>query len=322
MRAAFQAEATSACDALNTALDGRDELEDQLMVQRNAVTRARQRNRGIPPAEAERKLASTTAELTALLRSNPYRSAVAAVRGLLPLLPELAVKFPLLDPFRGTAAQGLPQRDLSEYTDVRPLAAGAGRGAGGGRHHMLVATCPVDEAKEGEAGSAAAADTAAADPPINDQMCVLKGFAVEDERRMRRELHALCRLKHPNIMPLRAVCRQRDPVKRYLELPYYPHNLLEWLQDAAGAEEGGGRKLGMVAVLRGVLEGVEYLHQVLTCWDHSSVCIEDTRFQRFHLTHLSSCICVCVCAPYPSRWACSTGTSSPKTCWSPRTASQ
>ena len=56
-----------------------------------------------------------------------------------------------------------------------------------GRHVLLKATWTAEEGEKHE--------------------CVLKGFDnVEDDKRLKRELGALSRLRHPNILPLQAVC--------------------------------------------------------------------------------------------------------------------
>ena len=60
-----------------------------------------------------------------------------------------------------------------------------------GRHQLLKATWVDDE------GTA--------------QWCVLKGFGYGDEKRLRRELGVLSRLRHPSILQLQAVCKRNDP---------------------------------------------------------------------------------------------------------------
>ena len=107
---------------------------------------------------------------------------VARVRTVLKQLPELVLRLPLLDPFFGSDAQGVPQRDFLCYCDVEPLFVEPGSAVG--RHEMLRAIW-LDEDN-------------------NKHLCVLKGFDHGDEKRLRRELGVLSRLRHPNLLPLQA----------------------------------------------------------------------------------------------------------------------
>ena len=97
--------------------------------------------------------------------------------------------------------------------------------------------------------------------------CVLKGFGHGDEKRLRRELGVLARLRHPNILQLQAVCKRNDPPCYFLQVARHPCNLKQALLDAgaAGAREAEtkeDRRLRLAALLRGLLEGVHFLHQV------------------------------------------------------------
>jgi serine/threonine protein kinase len=108
---------------------------------------------------------------------------------------------------------------------------------------------------------------AGADNDGTAHKCVLKGFGVEDEKRLKRELHALTRLRHPNVVPVLGVCQQRQPARWFVELPLYPRNLLQWLVARDGvAESKEDRDLAVGAVLKGVLEGLQYVHQVRVGW--------------------------------------------------------
>jgi serine/threonine protein kinase len=117
-----------------------------------------------------------------------------------------------------------------------------------GRHELLKAAWVDEDGDEEE-----------------KQWCVLKGFGHGDEKRLRRELGVLARLRHPNIIPLQAVCKRND--RYYVQLPLHPHSLKEALTGpgpgpAHEAESKEDRLLRLVGMLRGLLEGLHFLHQV------------------------------------------------------------
>ena len=58
-----------------------------------------------------------------------------------------------------------------------------------------------------------------------------------------------------------AVSKGQQPGSWFLQLPRYPRNLRQWLQQLAG-EAAGERSRRVTAVLRPLLQGLAYLHQV------------------------------------------------------------
>ena len=226
------------CANLAAVLDRHDDLVDRIAQLRITLSRARARGQRESVTATEGTLHTLTCQLTALLRSSEYRGLVEKARQLLPQLPELTVRFPWVDPFWGTAAQGVPQRDLCEYDNVTPLQVvnnGGLDGSSGAGERMELLSCS-----------------------FNGRMCVLKGFKSSDESKLRREVVALCRLRHQNIIPLLGVCVRQEPATWFLELPLYPCNLGEWFSRQRPARDIGP----LVNMLRGVLRGLQYLHQV------------------------------------------------------------
>ena len=113
-----------------------------------------------------------------------------------------------------------------------------------GRHDMLKATW-LEDGEEGEEDE--------------ERWCVLKRFGHGDDKRLRRELGVLARLRHPNIMPLQAVCKHEGHC--FVQLPLYPSDLKRALA-GAGELEDPDRLLRVSKLLRGLLEGLHFLHQV------------------------------------------------------------
>ena len=178
-------EAEVQCDdiikCMDEQLDRLYSLKDAVVFASNEVAKARERGR--PTAEKETELTAAVAKLSQLLRSAAHRRENARVNELvLHQLPELVLRFPSMDPFHGTGAQGVPQRDYHYYSDVQPLFAD---GASVGRHELFKATWMDDDEMT--------------------HSCVLKGFDHGDQKRLHRELCVLARLRHPNILPLQAI---------------------------------------------------------------------------------------------------------------------
>jgi hypothetical protein len=126
---------------------------------------------------------------------------------------------------------------------VEPLFPGANQG----RHEMLKAHWVTDDGVQ--------------------QVCVLKGFDYVDLKRLRREMAVLSRFHHPNLMPLQAVCRRHDPLRYYLQLPMHPMDLKQALAAIYAKAESEDEteiasELRVVALLKGVLYGLDCLHQV------------------------------------------------------------
>ena len=138
-------------------------------------------------------------------------------RRLVCVLPELAVEFKQqLDPFHGTVAQGIKVRDFEEFTDISPLE--------GGRHLLFKARIRDNDDEDEDDGGT---------------WCVLKGFE-GDSTGLRKELDALTRLSHPNIIRLLGVCEQQcegHEVRYFLQLPLQPMNLRQWLTKRPEEEE-------------------------------------------------------------------------------------
>ena len=62
---------------------------------------------------------------------------------------------------------------------------------------------------------------------------------------------------------MQAVSKGQQHGSWLLQLPLYPCNLRQWLQQLAGEEVAAGeRSRRVVAVLRPLLQGLAYLHQV------------------------------------------------------------
>ena len=59
-----------------------------------------------------------------------------------------------------------------------------------------------------------------------------------------------------------AVTKGQQPGSWFLQLPRYPRNLRQWLQQLAEEGAAGERSRRVVAVLRPLLQGLAYLHQV------------------------------------------------------------
>ena len=242
-------------------MDRQEEIEARL--QQCKLSHAQHAKRGRAAEAAVQAAAADGAagELRSLLSSAEYRRAMARARALLCQLPELGRTFPALDPIRlhGTPAQGLPVREMAEYCDVAEV-------AGAGRHQMLRAR------RLAEAGAGAASDGAGNGSGGRDavegagEWVVLKSFESSELRALQRELGALSRLRHANIVPLRGVAQQQEPLRWFLELPEYPRNLRSWLDQCAASGGGGegveARDARVGAMMRGVLEGLAYLHEV------------------------------------------------------------
>jgi hypothetical protein len=214
--------------ALEDALDERDDLYVQLTA---AQTRLKRRPK---KQELLLKVDALDTELKALVRGAAYRQTTQEARELVALFPEFLIQFAHLDPLFGTRAQGLPIYELSAFEEIIPLASG--------RHTIVRARL---------SGAA------------ENDWCVLKQFAAEDERRLRRELSALTVL-HPNIIRVLGVCREHGGSSRWwLQLPWYPFNLREWSSQHRNAQESFEDVMErVVPVLRGVLDAVHMLHQV------------------------------------------------------------
>jgi hypothetical protein len=253
-------------------MDRQEELETRLQLCKLSLAQHVKRGRAAEAAVQAAAADTAAGELRSLLSSDEYRSAMARARALLSHLPELALRFPALDPIQlqGTSAQGLQVREMAEYSDVTEV-------AGAGRHQMLRARRPVglgDSAGLSESAGTAAAAAAVADGDCTSsdgEWVVLKGFESSELRALRRELNALSRLRHANIVPLRGVVRQQEPLRWFLELPEYPRNLRAWLGQWSGAGGGGGvvesvedRDARVGAMMAGVLAGLAYLHEVGT----------------------------------------------------------
>ncbi len=78
-------------------------------------------------------------------------------------------------------------------------------------------------------------------------------------RALRRELAALHGLQHPTVVRVLELCR-RGPATWLLQLPLFPRNLRAWLREAR-AESAEQRLVRVVPVLRGILEGLHFLHE-------------------------------------------------------------
>jgi len=138
--------------------------------------------------------------------------------------------------------------------------------------------------------------------------CVLKGFASGDERRLRRAVGVLAGLQHRHVLPLLGVCkrqRQRGGAGGeegeqggqvadstfFLQLPLLPQNLSEYMRAEAeeekeakgeSAQEQCERRLGL---LKGVLEGVCHLHQVVQTYSPSDIFHQHTHTHTRTHTH-------------------------------------
>ena len=94
--------------------DRQEDLQDDIVSAKRAIEKARKRGR--PTGEQELKLAQHVTSLSKHLRSPANRRGMAQVRVILRQLPELVLRLPALDPFYGTDAQGVPQRDFASYS--------------------------------------------------------------------------------------------------------------------------------------------------------------------------------------------------------------
>ena len=99
--------------------------------------------------------------------------------------------------------------------------------------------------------------------------CVLKGFAIGDEKGLQRAVAVLASVKHKHILPLLGVCLRKGldfgPDTYYLQLPLLPHNLETFCVQREAEERKESllereERIGMM--IGGVLEAVAHLHQV------------------------------------------------------------
>ena len=236
-------------ERLDSLLDERDALDVREGTAQVQLSAAQRRGRPGPVLAATRELERARAARAALVTSGEYRGVTGALRGLLRHLPELSAQCPSLHPLRGGLAQGLPVRDLETFEDVQPL-------VHPGRHELFTARCPAEEP---EAGLEQANREEKADEKAVSARCVLKAFDADDVRALRRELAALHGLQHPNVVRVLGLCR-RGPATWLLQLPLFPRNLRAWLREAR-AESAEQRLVRVVPVLRGMLEGLRFLHE-------------------------------------------------------------
>ena len=96
--------------------DRQDDLQDDIASAKRAIEKARKRGR--PTDKQELELAQHVTSLSKHLRSPAHRRGMAQVRMVLRQLPELVLRLPALDPFYGTDAQGVPQRDFASYSST------------------------------------------------------------------------------------------------------------------------------------------------------------------------------------------------------------
>ena len=256
---------------MDELLDRQEELQNVIENARRAIEQAKTRAR--PTGEKERELKGAQARLSVLLRSPAHRRGMARVTIAMSQLPELVLRsfcsrfpghvlwsascglqlcfpylidsifstvcvcrFPFLDPFFGSDAQGVPQVDFLVYEDVEPLFAD---GSGAGRHEMLQAFW--------------------LDDTNTKRRCVLKGFEHGEEKRLRTELCVLARLRHPNLLQLDAVCKRQDPLRYLVQVPWHPFNLKQKLGEPTATAES--RQELLWGLMRGLLEGLLYLHE-------------------------------------------------------------
>ena len=168
-----------------------------------------------------------------------------------------------------------------------------------GRHDMLKATW-LEDGEEGEEGE--------------ERWCVLKRFGHGDDKRLRRELGVLARLRHPNIMPLQAVCKHEGHC--FVQLPLYPSDLKRALA-GAGELEDPDRLLRVSKLLRGLLEGLHFLHQVRGEGRRTLACGEGVGgiVGLLGVWMVLFLFVSCFLVTHLPRRAFSTATSNPRTCW-------
>jgi len=109
--------------------------------------------------------------------------------------------------------------------------------------------------------------------------CVLKRYegGIRGFRSLRRSVHVMAKLQHPNVVPLQAICKDNNGAW-LLQLPLFRNDLRDWAKQREGlmdTKSPSGRKLSIVGetpqeawtkrcarMLRGVLEGLHFLHQM------------------------------------------------------------
>ena len=94
--------------------DREEDLQDEIDAVQKIIDKARRR--GQPTAEKELELAAKISTLSEQMRSPAHRRGMTQVRSIMTHLPELLLRLPALDPYWGTDAQGVPQRDFNCYS--------------------------------------------------------------------------------------------------------------------------------------------------------------------------------------------------------------
>jgi serine/threonine protein kinase len=129
-------------------------------------------------------------------------------------LPEARIFFPQLSVLNGLGTR-VPVRDFVAYKDVQPLE------HQGTRQYSIRSQRLI---------------LCAQSPPLESggeewRDCVLKAFDVEDIKMLRRSVHALSQLSHPNIIPLWSVVENVAEKRWYLEFPHIALDLRAFMEE-------------------------------------------------------------------------------------------
>lgn len=101
-------------------------------------------------------------------------------------LPEVMLRFPTLNPFFGSPAQGMQVRELSDYSEVQPLFADSKSSQPGNRRILIKAKWVPDDPDQTEVWGSDSNERKESTASAPTKWCVLKGFDHGDEKRLQR----------------------------------------------------------------------------------------------------------------------------------------
>ena len=237
-------------EAIKQLIDRTDELDD-LFEEEQVLERKenKARRRGDPVNSIRVQLTVLKQRISEFRTSSDQRQLQARLRKLAQFLPEIVQRFPELDPFFRTCAQGIEICSLSDFEGgLQPLT--------GLQENKVVpgvfkAKSPAAERKEEGTDD---------EEDDEDKFVILKKFGASSLRAMRRSAHIMARIQHPNVVQLSGIVR--DGEDWYLRMPFYPKgDLRRWLQENP-PDSTEQRNAEALSILRCVLQGLEVLHQV------------------------------------------------------------
>uniref|UniRef100_A0A7S0CXT0 Protein kinase domain-containing protein n=1 Tax=Amorphochlora amoebiformis TaxID=1561963 RepID=A0A7S0CXT0_9EUKA len=204
--------------------------------------------------EAKAKLGKLKSKLSTLNRDPTFSRDLARLRQLARWRPELYIsRFKdHLDPLYGTAAAGLPVRSIADYEDDNQN---------------------PDLQSSGHSSKCLIAKLRFLPDKKSRYPCVLKLFdstSSDGLRTFRRAVHVISRVRHRNIIQITGICRKDN--NWLMEMPRYRTTLDKWAiqrraevkKNTEGLEGTESERWSheVSRMLRGVLEGLDFLHQL------------------------------------------------------------